>query len=204
MQAIDFNIIREDILNQVEEISSFSFVAGESRKLAVQVLYKYNKKPQPVKAGWLPLFSFATRDMPLYREGVLNSCEDNNSIVTVDLTGQNTKDITSGYIWLKLINTNELDANAQQTPASAAYDAATGEIAIDDSVDLTSVEAGHLIKDDNGFRVITAIRDEAGNKAVFVEAGGAALVGTVTLELSTECLIAIKQRVLIKEKAQSC
>jgi len=203
MKPINFNIIREDILNQVEELTSFMFASGETRTLALQILNKYSEKPQGVRSGWKVLLQFPTRDQELFREGSVNDCDDDNSIVTVKLSPEETKDIISSWLWVMVVDTNNI-TSLQQNILFTNYDSSTGVLSLDDMADLENVEEGDIIFNDGEAYLILEFNNELGDKWVRLEKDLAISGSEVGLAKTQTKLIAIKQRILTKERARAC
>lgn len=100
---ISFNIIREDVLPSTQIIPEFNFISGEKRMVAIQILNKYDKQPFFVLSGYEIKAKFLTSSgVPIVKIGSIRS--DNRSIVTFDLSIEDTMNVISGRLVIELIN----------------------------------------------------------------------------------------------------
>lgn len=211
MQPISFNLIREDILNQVSEIQIFSMIAEESRVMALQMLNKYSLKPQPIKDGWNVLVEFTTRTDPMFKEAAVNGCQDNNSIFTAKLTSDDTKSIVSGRVIVWAVSTLVSDRDEvveDLVGLPTAFDAETGILSLPDSVDISDLKMGDYLEQTVGAvrttAMILAFNDVTGAKSITIRPDFAMDLAGDPLQISRSSKIfkAVKDGLIRKEKAR--
>lgn len=209
MQPINFNLIREDILPQVQVISSYEMIAGEARRIAFQMLNKYSNQAQPIKTGWKVMIEFTGKVGSLYKEATVQSCNDNNSVFYTDLTPDDTKEIVNGKVIVWAISTLLADrAEIMETITGLPTSFVDGILALPDSVDLTDIHEGDYVEQtvgaDRTTFLVLGINDVAGAKSVTLREDAAIdLAATeILISRSSRVFKAVKDRIISKGKAR--
>jgi len=105
MLEMDFRLIREDVAPTIEPIEEYSFVGGEKRTLAIQLLNKYNGKPFLIPALHDVSITLQTDDplTPLVKTMTIDATD--RSVITVVLTNIETDTLISGSIRIDVVET---------------------------------------------------------------------------------------------------
>ena len=98
---ISFNIIREDIIPTIQKITSFSFTAGEKRRLAIEIVNRYDENQYLIPSGYEASITFQTTSTPVTKVATIHS--QNSSIIYVDLSTSETTSFISGRISVKIV-----------------------------------------------------------------------------------------------------
>lgn len=105
---LSFNIIREDIIPTVQKIDSFSFVSGEKRTIAIQLVNKYDGNPYIVPTGFVVEITFKTTVTATNITKTADIDSTNKSIISVTLSSAETQSIIQGPIQVQITETLDL------------------------------------------------------------------------------------------------
>jgi len=100
---ITFNLIREDIAPTVIEIDTFTFVSGEKRTFAIQLINSYDLNPHFIPALFTASMSFPTADPDTPTVKALTPDSTDRSIATVVLTAAETALLITGTLILTVV-----------------------------------------------------------------------------------------------------